>query len=443
MKDFFKNLINKYHLCLNSEQKAEVRLFAGFEIFCTVISFITFLWLLIAIICSCMGCPQGKTARSFMMIFLSAAVGYLTNYIAIEMLFKPYEEKKWHPFRIITFGYWKQGLVPKNKHDIGCQTGKIVVERLLPPDKLADDMCSWAKEYLKRVDTISQFKNYIKEILEKNKERLTESLAPRIEEELIKIVRRLITPESIRSFVTESVMPFITKDSTRDMFAKYITDGLQQRVPDLTEMIKKELRTMTVRYLQDKKNLPLLAQTVISPIAPIIADGLVTFINWNSVQDMIKEKAGGTEFYEMVKDEIFKLGDKLTDWLNSTESETQVYGFIAEIHTKISSWMRQNLAPMLGSLADNLIGSEALWDWTEKELLPIAREKLEEFIRNKGKDTILEKLDLDNRISGAIDNMDVREFHETINEVAAQHLGAIQVLGWFLGGIIGLLQLLL
>lgn len=105
--------------------------------------------------------------------------------------------------------------------------------------------------------------------------------------------------------------------------------------------------------------------------------------------------------------------------------------------------MRQNLAPMLGSLADNLIGSEALWDWTEKELLPIAREKLEEFIRNKGKDTILKKLDLDNRISGAIDNMNVREFHETINEVAAQHLGAIQVLGWFLGGIIGLLQLLL
>ena len=32
-------------------------------------------------------------------VLLSAAVGYLTNYIAIEMLFKPYERREFHWIR--------------------------------------------------------------------------------------------------------------------------------------------------------------------------------------------------------------------------------------------------------------------------------------------------------------------------------------------------------
>ena len=37
--------------------------------------------------------------------------------------------------------------------------------------------------------------------------------------------------------------------------------------------------------------------------------------------------------------------------------------------------------------------------------------------------------------------MDKREFHDGINEVAAQHLGAFQVLGAVLGGVVGALGL--
>ena len=46
------------------------------------------------------------------------------------------------------------------------------------------------------------------------------------------------------------------------------------------------------------------------------------------------------------------------------------------------------------------------------------------------------------RIENAINRQDVREFYRMINEISAQHLGAIQVLGFILGSIIGALQLL-
>ena len=37
--------------------------------------------------------------------------------------------------------------------------------------------------------------------------------------------------------------------------------------------------------------------------------------------------------------------------------------------------------------------------------------------------------------------MDVKEFHGMVNEVSAQHLGAIQVLGYILGALAGFLLL--
>ena len=55
---------------------------------------------------------------------------------------------------------------------------------------------------------------------------------------------------------------------------------------------------------------------------------------------------------------------------------------------------------------------------------------------------IVEKLDVRGRIRAAVDPMDMREFHDMINEVSAQHLGAIQVLGYGLGGVVGAVTLL-
>ena len=39
-------------------------------------------------------------------ILVAAAVGYLTNFIAIEMLFKPYERTGFHWLRLLSLGLW-------------------------------------------------------------------------------------------------------------------------------------------------------------------------------------------------------------------------------------------------------------------------------------------------------------------------------------------------
>ena len=45
-------------------------------------------------------------------------------------------------------------------------------------------------------------------------------------------------------------------------------------------------------------------------------------------------------------------------------------------------------------------------------------------------------------VKETMDKLDIKKVHEIIDDLAAQHLVAIQVLGFILGGAIGLLQLL-
>ena len=54
-------------------------------------------------------------------ILTASAVGYLTNYLAIWLLFRPYT--KHGPF-------W--GVIPRNQPRLAASVGKVIPERLLP-----------------------------------------------------------------------------------------------------------------------------------------------------------------------------------------------------------------------------------------------------------------------------------------------------------------------
>ena len=70
----------------------------------------------------------------------AAAVGFLTNFIAIEMLFKPYERTGFHWLRLLSLGLWKQGMVPANKAKIGHVLGEEIPERLLKPGEISREI---------------------------------------------------------------------------------------------------------------------------------------------------------------------------------------------------------------------------------------------------------------------------------------------------------------
>ena len=87
------------------------------------------------------------------MIFISATIGWITNWVAIKMLFRPHKE--------INFGLFKiQGLIPKRRAEIGSGIANIIQNELFSVKDVISTIDR--EEFSKRLDSS------IDKVLEKN-----------------------------------------------------------------------------------------------------------------------------------------------------------------------------------------------------------------------------------------------------------------------------------
>ncbi len=79
---------------------------------------------------------------------VGALIGWVTNYIAIRLLFRPLE-----PLRLPFLGANLQGLIPKRRAQIADKVGHVVAEQLFSMDELSErlDMPALQKEVDKQV----------------------------------------------------------------------------------------------------------------------------------------------------------------------------------------------------------------------------------------------------------------------------------------------------
>ena len=62
--------------------------------------------------------------KNILIILISSMIGWITNYVAIKMLFKPYNKINFVFFSI-------QGLIPKRRHEIGQKIAATVKESII------------------------------------------------------------------------------------------------------------------------------------------------------------------------------------------------------------------------------------------------------------------------------------------------------------------------
>ncbi|WP_405354530.1 DUF445 domain-containing protein [Fusobacterium polymorphum] len=87
------------------------------------------------------------------MVLISGAIGWITNWVAIKMLFRPHKE--------INFGLFKiQGLIPKRKAEIGTGIANIIQNELISVKDVISNIDR--EEFSKRLN------NLIDDVLDKN-----------------------------------------------------------------------------------------------------------------------------------------------------------------------------------------------------------------------------------------------------------------------------------
>ena len=87
------------------------------------------------------------------MIIISGAIGWITNWVAIKMLFRPHKE--------INFGLFKiQGLIPKRRAEIGTGIANIIQNELISVKDVISN--------IDRVEFSKRLNDLIDDVLDKN-----------------------------------------------------------------------------------------------------------------------------------------------------------------------------------------------------------------------------------------------------------------------------------
>ena len=156
---------------------------------------------------------------------------------------------------------------------------------------------------------------------------------------------------------------------------------------------------------------------------------------WQEMERTIAEKLSGRDADRLVEQKLAEFESRLERYLVSP-------GFEADIAA-----LKQDraIADTFGKLRDDLAGKllefledEIVWQIVRNRILPGVRYFLQvQIIRNK--DAIVGGLDLPGSIRRSINDLTPESIHEMVDDVSDEELGMIQLLGFVLGGLAGIL----
>ncbi len=167
---------------------------------------------------------------------ISAFIGYLTNVVAIKMLFHPRE-----PIKILTFEF--QGLLPRRQEEIAHKIGEVVERELLSVDDLVD-----------RFGTPEMQDKIVKIISERVRARLEEAVPRLIPHNLTRVLADLVEGILVRE--SRSLVSQIIESASQQMTAEIrVSEIVQDRIQAfevsqleglVKEVASKELRGIEV-----------------------------------------------------------------------------------------------------------------------------------------------------------------------------------------------------
>ncbi len=147
---------------------------------------------------------------------VGASIGYITNYIAIKMLFRPYK-----PVKLGNLTIFPQGIIPKEKEALAKKVGGVVKDYIL------------SEEEIKKIVTSSEVKEEIEKFLN----------------------------EKIENLLDKDIQEFITKEEIAEKFAEIIENVVKEKFSMFAGFVSKSMLKDILLRLE----MPLKINQIISP----------------------------------------------------------------------------------------------------------------------------------------------------------------------------------
>ncbi|WP_336175546.1 DUF445 domain-containing protein [Fusobacterium polymorphum] len=142
------------------------------------------------------------------MVLISGAIGWITNWVAIKMLFRPHKE--------INFGLFKiQGLIPKRKAEIGTGIASIIQNELISVKDVISNIDR--EEFSKRLNKL------IDDVLDKNLKKKVKEKFP-----LLQMFFTDKVAKDIGNTIKEIVME--NQEKIFEIFSNYVEENIDFEV---------------------------------------------------------------------------------------------------------------------------------------------------------------------------------------------------------------------
>ncbi|XRL98809.1 DUF445 domain-containing protein [Bacillus subtilis] len=372
---------------------------------------------------------MGIAGTFIFMIVIGAAIGAVTNHLAIQMLFRPY--KAYYLFgKRVPF---TPGLIPRRRDELAKQMGLMVVNHLLTPEgikkRLVSDVAKTqalrAGEQL--IQKLSLSEVTVKEALEKAGMKRPEKAA-------------------------DAWISSWTDDKLNELFRQYGDQSLKELVPiEVQEKLEEKI--------------PMISGYILSRSVSYFESDEGKIRLGNMIDDFLKERGmlgsmvqmflGNSSLADRVLPELLKFlrneetNKLLSDLLKNEWGKLREYTF-NEADEKwnakalIFSLKRRMLqAFSTAPFFNNTIGTLTVRYESEltQQMLPALLDKLLEGI-SSNLESVLKRLRLEEIVKEQVDQFPVERLEEMVLSISKKEFKMITYLGALLGGIIGAIQAL-
>lgn len=360
------------------------------------------------------------------MMVIGALIGGFTNFIAIKMLFHPYHEIKWFGFKLP----FTPGLIPKRRNELSEKVGEMVTKHLLTPEVFKEKLVNPSTKQVLE-DTIKIQFNTLKE-----KKYTIQNFVDRIdyplEEKLNGTIQSTIKEKIDQYYVShknQEIQSLIPKEILEQLNIQInrVTPEILSKIDEylVSEKGEQDIYAMVEEFFEQKGKMVGMIQMFMT------TDDIVYRVK-KELRSVIKQE----KIINMIDLQVHNQYDKwmskpLIDVLTHERKEKAKELFANEISASI------NVNKYLNTPLDELVPN--LFIYMEGK----GTERFIEYMIRKVGDNIsliLERMKLAELIKDQIDRFELSYLEKLVIEISNKELKLITLLGFVLGGFIGLLQ---
>jgi uncharacterized membrane protein YheB (UPF0754 family) len=416
----------RWSIVTDSKLVRERRIWAFLEILCASL---TILSLLVAITKATL-LHSGYGDLSFipnwgMQIALAGSVGYGTNFLAVQMLFKPEKPIDWFPMKWL----WRQGLIPAKQDEMAEVVGEEVASKLLTPETVSKEISQIVTDILEDKTVTQEFSDAIIEMA-------VETIPPFVDDFFVELMDGMkdilvdsVPNEAIQKKVLELANSWMKEPQRIDRFSNIALAFLADHSDELTDLIKKLLK----RYKKSSSST--------SALGISLAEGL-DVIKWSKVEHALRHVLAKPRGKRWIVNFSKKLGNRIPLFLEVILDDNA----IEQLKIAISEMVEQPSAEVMETSVTprltQIVKGEHFRKFLINDLIPRGKEQFIEWNSGGRLKTFLDKFNVSTRVREAAESLETKELEEMANRVGAYHFGAIQVLGYVLGTLAGVLIVL-